>query len=211
VRGIHGRTTVTLGVGLGTGGEPLVTTTLTGVTERRWLQADLPRSAAAWLDIRNAGDTPARIVLSDWIRVPRVRPIHQIRPSRLPELRNSRLMDGVVYGRALRLAASGKKIARTKTPVVLPAGPVAIRIRAGLPHDAPTDTEARLTVTLVDAEGTAQATILDDQPIRRLEKAALFLAITKLPAADGDRVEFLQFEWTGATDIRIVDLAIIRP
>ena len=120
-------------------------------------------------------------------------------------------MDGVVYGRALRLAAPGKKIARAKTPVVLPAGPVAIRIRAGLPHDAPIDAEARLTVTLVNAEGTAQTTILEHQPIRRFEEAALFLAIAKLPAADDDRVEFLRFEWTGATDIRIVDLAIIRP
>ncbi len=206
IRGIEGHARVVVGAG----DETLVATDLRGVTQRRWLQADLPRHKPVWIDIINVGDQEARVGLSEVTRVPRVRPVHRVRPTRIPTTRSTRLMDGVIYGHTFHLVAKGKKLGEAKTPVVLPAGPVALRLRVGLPHGAPSKAEVEFSVTLVNANGKKRVKLLDRQSIRRTGRGQLFLLLAEIESAADDRVEFVKLSWRGETDLYVVDFSIVR-
>ena len=177
----------------------------------RWLQADTAPHRVLELRLRNDTDTGARIDFSRLLRVPRVPPAHGVRPPGLERVAGVHLQDDCLYGKSYRLPAPGSKARSLRTPMVLPAGPVALRVRGGMRFGAAGS--ARLSLLVTNRDGSQRFALLRDQDVSEgaTPRAGLFLGLFEIPASAQDRVAFLTLKWSGEADLHLVDLTVIRP
>lgn len=193
-----------------TDGMPLVEAEVGTGQHPRWLQADAVRHRALWLEVENATAEPLSLDLGTLLRVPRVAPAHVVRPADADFGSSVRLSDDVTYGRSLRLPSDGARPRSFKTPVVLPKGPVALRVRGGVEHGSAA--EVTLSIELTNRDGSSRHTVLPAHPIRGADPdSGLFLGLLELPAAAAERVAFLTVSWSGKGTLHLVDLVVVRP
>ncbi len=151
----------------------------------------------------------SHLILDKCLAAPRPTSVQPVLITEAEQQTSVLLMDGDIYGKTRALPATGNFPRTLRSPVVLPKGPMLLRLRCGT--STATALPVKLTISLTDARGNLRHLCLPTQDIGGEGSTDLLFSIMQLPAADSERVDFLNIEWQGPTALHLVNFELLRP